>query len=209
MSYSGTVYCSYCSNKGHNKRSCVRRKAFIEANPDSYQARMVKESGPRRCSYCQVPHHTRRTCTVLKADRTILVTKLATQREKALEKMVECGVGVGALVETKYSYYDSSKAIAMVVNIPWSNANAPDAITLRFQFMKDGYQRGATFSMGDDELGNFNYTPLNVVSPLSAPAVHAGAPSAWLNGSLYEEDDYFPKGQSRRGWFFDDDNYLV
>ena len=204
MSYNGTVYCSYCGNKGHNKRSCESRKTFIEANPDSYQARMVKESGPRKCSYCRCSDHTRRTCAVLKADRTILVTKLATQRAKALEKMVECGVGIGALLETKYSYYDSSKAIAMVVNIPWLNENTSDAIKLRFQFMKDGLQRGATFSLGDDdELDDFGYDPLVVVSPLSARDVHAGAPSAWLNGSLYDEEIYFPKGEARRGWMID------
>lgn len=209
MSYNGTVYCSYCGKKGHNRRGCESRKDYIKGNPDSYEARVAnrrkEEARPRACSYCKVPHHTRRTCDTLKSDRAILVKKLAAQRQKALEKMTAKGIGVGTLIETKYSYYDASKAIAMVVSIPWRNANDPDAITVRFQFLKDGYQRGATFSFAPDQEIYRSYAPLEVVSGLSAIDVHAGAPSSWLNGTLYDEDDYFPKGQERRSWFFEDD----
>ena len=57
MSYNGTVYCSYCGQKGHNMRSCPKRKEYIANNPDSWQARREAEqkrrrkARGRRCSY--------------------------------------------------------------------------------------------------------------------------------------------------------------
>ena len=46
---------------------------------------------------------------------------------------------------------------------------------------------------------------LQVVSPIDALDVIASAPSEWSDGSLYEEDTYFPKGEARKGWLLDDD----
>ena len=207
MSYSGTVYCSYCSNKGHNRRGCQQFKDYLEANPNSYYALKARQNkrkaSPRRCSYCHSSVHTRPTCPDLKSDRDSLVTKLAAQRKKALEKMAESGLGIGSLVKTKRGFYDATNSIAMVFSIPWRNVNGADGITLRFQFMKDGVQRSSVFSLGDGP-SHLSY-PLDVVGPLSAANVQAGAPAEWLNGSLYEELDYFPKGKVRRGWLFDDD----
>lgn len=66
MSYNGTVRCSYCYNKGHNRRSCPELKKFIEENPDSWRAVQARESkkraSKRKCSWCDNTGHNLRTC---------------------------------------------------------------------------------------------------------------------------------------------------
>ena len=213
MSYSGTVRCSYCGQSRHNRSGCDKLKDYIAANPASHHALVAaasqqrKKDRPRCCSYCQVVGHTRRTCATLVDDRAILALKLATSRKETLEKMAELGVGIGTLVNIKLNYYTRSKSIAMVIRIPWSKVNSLDAFILRAQFVKEGRQRGARFNLRHNVPGDTYYgNPiLQVVSPIDALDVIASAPSEWSDGSLYEEDTYFPKGEARKSWLLDDD----
>ena len=213
MSYSGTVRCSYCGQSKHNRSGCDKLKDYIAANPASHHALVAadrqqrKKDRPRCCSYCQVAGHTRRTCATLVDDRAILALKLSTSRKETLEKMAELGVGIGTLVNIKLDYYTRSKSIAMIIRIPWSKVNSLDAFILRAQFVKEGSQRGARFDLRHNVPGDAYYgNPiLQVVSPIDALDVIASAPSEWSDGSLYEEDTYFPKGEARKGWLLDDD----
>ena len=85
MSWNGTVRCSWCYEKGHNRRGCPHLKKHwqdILEDPDSsdYQKgrarayfakkeRLAKKAAEtRRCGYCGMPGHNRKTCKVLKHD---------------------------------------------------------------------------------------------------------------------------------------------
>lgn len=202
MSYSGTVFCSYCSQKGHNRRGCPKLKKYIAENPTSYYALKQKQKAAteRRCSYCREGGHTRRTCTVIVSDRVTLTAQLAAQRKDCLALMVEHGVGVGALLLARRAYWNNDgREAAMVYQIEWRTANHKEDIRLKLRFLSDHQARHQTFC---GALGSVSGQ--RALSPLSAAEVYAGAPSAWLDGSLYDEESYFPKGAERRKWQFTD-----
>jgi len=212
MSYNGTVRCSYCGQTKHNRSGCDKLKDYIAANPGSHHAmdaadrQQRKKDRPRCCSYCQVAGHTRRTCATLVDDRAILALKLATSRKETLEKMAELGVGIGTLVNVKLVHYERSKSIALVNRIPWSKVNSLDAVILRAQFVKEGSTCRRRVDLRHNVPSDAHRNPiLEVVSPIDALDVIASAPSEWLDGSLYEEDIYFPKGEARKGWLLDGD----
>ena len=105
-----TVYCSYCYERGHNRRGCPKRKQEIKDNPEGYEARREarrqehKKSNPRKCSYCGEPGHTRRTCKALKANIQQFVEDAILWRKTFEAWTSQTGFGVGALV----SYGDAS-----------------------------------------------------------------------------------------------------
>ena len=109
MSYNGTVRCSYCYTKGHNRRSCPQLKAYIAANPDSYTAQTFKQRAKyasiRKCRYCQTEGHNRRTCLDLKKDMEYYRVLCKEMRAEALAWLKDNDVGVGALVA--YARYGS------------------------------------------------------------------------------------------------------
>jgi hypothetical protein len=128
MSWNGTVTCSHCYSKGHNKRTCLRLKKYIEENPDSYRARLKATQDsyakPRRCSYCQETGHNRRTCGTLKSDihRTKQVNSFWCT--KLSDFMKEEGLGIGALVKFPGGWRtDYGSALGMVTGFNWSEAN--------------------------------------------------------------------------------------
>ena len=204
MSWNRTVTCSYCYHAGHNRRGCPKLKEFIADNPDSYQANRMRkrkmEQQPRKCSYCTNPGHTRRTCATFKEDRVTLIADLREKRAAQLEKMAERGIGKGALIDAAMSYYDKDLKPALVVSLPWRSTSGGDAVTLRLSFLDSGYERGKAFSLVDEDHGG---ATLSVLSPLSAEQVRDAAPQSWISGTLFDEDDYFPKGRPRQYWHFD------
>ena len=64
--------CSFCSRRGHTRRTCPALDKHIRDNPDGYEARKrqreLANKKPRKCSYCSEPGHTKRTCPTLKSD---------------------------------------------------------------------------------------------------------------------------------------------
>lgn len=102
MSYSGTVRCGHCWNKGHNKRSCPELKQYVKDNPDSFAAKraaIAKERAePRRCTYCAQQGHNRATCGTLNKDVNVWQTKNATWIKKLVKVLEEEGIGVGSLI---------------------------------------------------------------------------------------------------------------
>lgn len=128
MSWTGTVTCGYCYNQGHNKRSCLKLKAHIAENPDSWQAvkaaRNQASYVTRKCSYCQESGHNRRTCETLKSDvlRAKKVNKFWCV--KLSDFMKEEGLGIGALVEFPGGWRNNCEPVlGMVIGFNWSAAN--------------------------------------------------------------------------------------
>ena len=118
MSWSGTVYCSNCYEQGHNKRGCPKMKEFIEANPDSYDARMYKARAEkakiRRCSYCSEQGHNRRSCGVLKGHHAHALEAQEVWSNRVHAWMIEQGLGIGALVSYADGSYNEQEKVGII-----------------------------------------------------------------------------------------------
>ena len=128
MSYNGTVFCSYCGEKGHNRRGCTKLKEYVKENPDSYLSqqynRTQEKARKRSCSYCNDAGHNRATCPVRKSHiaRAIKVNK--EYCFNLVEHMDEIGIRVGALVKVPGQYPDyEQSSLGMITGFKWSNAN--------------------------------------------------------------------------------------
>ena len=126
MSWNGTVRCSSCYERGHNRSGCPKLKEEmqkrLEADPDDYRAtnyfEKKKRTSKRTCGYCQESGHNRKTCSEAKIDRDGFIQQNQTAREKALDWLKKSGVGVGALV--KFSNYWQPEALALVESVNWA-----------------------------------------------------------------------------------------
>ena len=114
MSYTGTVTCSYCYNRGHNRSTCPKERDDIAARREDYGAtdwrvadydqrmerKKQRSSGAnRRCSYCSEQGHNRRSCSLKKEHVDAFARQNADFRRKVKEHLVEVGVGPGAIIE--------------------------------------------------------------------------------------------------------------
>lgn len=102
MSWNGTVRCSHCYGTGHNKRGCPDRKKYAAENPDSWQAKAMKQdaerSKNRRCSYCAKKGHNRRGCVELKDRVRTDVAANKVYRNRFASEVERLGLGPGALI---------------------------------------------------------------------------------------------------------------
>lgn len=124
MSWNGTVRCSYCGKKGHNRRSCPDLKKEIESNPDGYYARVQARKSPpkvRRCTYCNLKGHNRRTCTELKKDKILWRANAQHWRKKWAIWMAEIGLAPGALVKVQTGYAEHN--VRLIKEVMWSSLN--------------------------------------------------------------------------------------
>ena len=48
MSYTRSVYCSFCGERGHNRTGCPKRKQYIKDNPHSWEAIKEQRKQQRR-----------------------------------------------------------------------------------------------------------------------------------------------------------------
>lgn len=205
MSYTGTVYCSYCRLKGHNRRGCPKRKEYIANNPGSHEAHCEeyqkerRKQSPRRCSYCSQGGHTVRTCQEKKYDKIVLMRKLKRQRQEIKEHMIASGFGVGALVEVPEGYWTPATNLAMITQIDWLNSDRADSVLYTIFDMKTSRSRKTRRTI---LLGHGEHTVISGVSPKSI--IHS-FPSGWETGTLYTEETYFPKGK-QRAWWVDEEN---
>jgi len=111
MSYSGTVHCGHCYDKGHNKTACPKMRREAAASPDSWQAREVakyeaRKAKPKICSYCDESGHTRAGCDDMKAHKLQFQEDLILWRQAMVKWMQDTGLGIGSLVRcTDASYH--------------------------------------------------------------------------------------------------------
>jgi hypothetical protein len=142
MSWSGTVYCSYCNGKGHNRRSC---EGFKQALKDRYErainipsqershydtvaierweARQKKNNSPRKCSYCNIQGHNRRGCEELKTHMAHVHKHNVAFKKAFLEHVQSLGLGIGALVR----HTKDMSSLLYVKDLKWGNVNVWDA----------------------------------------------------------------------------------
>jgi len=117
MSYSGTVRCGHCHQSGHNRRSCPEIKKLAAENPDGYYGRQVARmeaasKRPRKCSYCNEPGHTRRTCSTMKKHKLDAKRNTTLVRKGVQKWMKATGIGPGALITSRRSFYSNSLGYA-------------------------------------------------------------------------------------------------
>ncbi len=135
MSYHGSVTCSVCYSRGHNKRSCPKYTERLQRNFDSYKdtegmehatERYAKELTRRTgidpwtgkkaakeermkkytCSYCQTEGHTRRSCQSFKEDKAVYAQLTCVKRAQLLKEVEELGIGIGTVVPYEQKVYD-------------------------------------------------------------------------------------------------------
>ena len=193
MSWDGTVRCSHCYTKGHNRASCPELKERMESrlkdNPDDWRAKEYFEKKSRRsnrtCGYCKRTGHNRKTCSEAKKDKQRFIEKNVEIRAEALSWLKEAGLGIGTLV--KYSYwsrvhYETRQALGLVKNIRWDNIKAqigrPDSTfsnsTISF------LDCVPVDSMDINELSTHYTAALEIVSTIPSQLVTAQVPHGWL-----------------------------
>ena len=197
MSWNGTVRCTWCGGKGHNRRSCTDRKGFVERSPDSYEARreatMQSRQATRECSYCHDKGHNRRTCVTLKEDKVLIISRLALSRAAIAKSMVVNGLGIGTLVNIPSSW-SGDLGPALVVNFDWVDIDDMNSVQGVATFVEDGAKRYCDFRFEDS---THKITQGEILSSLDEDMIRARFPKDWLTGTNYQEEKYFPKGESR------------
>ena len=114
MSWSGTVRCGHCYEKGHNKTGCPELKRKWEEDPNSYYGRQwaaiqARKSRPKMCSYCKTEGHTRAGCKSMKQHKAQFQDDLILWRKAVLKWAKDVGLGIGALVRSKNIVYRKNK----------------------------------------------------------------------------------------------------
>jgi len=130
MSWNGTVRCSNCYDKGHNRNGCPKLKEDmqkrLDADPNDWRAtdyfEKKKRTSKRTCGYCKESGHNRKTCPEAKKDRDVFILQNHAARKKAIAWMKDSGVGVGTLVKRE-SYYEDEH-LALVEQVRWFQINA-------------------------------------------------------------------------------------
>ena len=188
MSWNGTVRCSSCYERGHNRSGCPKLKEEmqkrLEADPDDYHAtnyfEKKKRTSKRTCGYCQESGHNRKTCSEAKIDRDGFIQQNQTAREKALDWLKKSGVGVGTLV--KFSNYWQPEALALVESVNWAAINSqrvlvdeegvgiPDVSCLMVAKVD-----------GSKERSNVNPRDAEILGTIPVRLVTAQVPYGWLD----------------------------
>ena len=198
MSYHGSVECSWCNHRGHNRAGCPERKKWIENNPDQAEARHDRErksrSQNRKCTYCKGLQHNRRTCDMLKSDKINLKDRLQTQRATVSKVLIERGIGIGSLIHINKSYWDKTQICGLIEDMLWVEIDRVDKVKLSVRSVT-GETTG--YREVDIERLERGSQSIQVLSPISSDLVEASLPEKWEHGSEYREENYIPKGQFR------------
>ena len=209
MSYTRSVYCSFCGNRGHNKTGCPKRKQYVKDNPDSWEAIKeqrkqqrrdeIKAKGGRKCSYCQNRGHTARKCEMKNQDRVRLIDTLAKERTEGLKRLNEMGWGIGALFE-RNNRWTNEKQMFMVESVDWERWNDADLVTLIGLSIDNASGSDTDWRKPRQVSVTFSLHPEagDVKMPLVPRHAEQKAPEGFLDGTMFDEGYYFPKGQSRK-----------
>ena len=113
--------------------------------------------------------------------------------------MANNGLGIGALVELRrYSWGEYPAQLALVTSIDWRDSDNISDVNLNCSFIENPTK---TCLYRHDLNQRETFT---VLSRASIDSIEKSAPLKWLNGSLYDEETYFPKGGNRQWWHFDE-----
>ena len=130
MSYSGTVRCGHCYERGHNKRSCAALKKTHEDNPNTWAAERYREkqvrnaTTKRRCSYCAKPGHNRRGCVEFKTRIRQDMYSNKKYRRLFVNELKRLGIGPGALLVRPVTNGGETKdVVCQALGINWNTIN--------------------------------------------------------------------------------------
>lgn len=140
MSWNGTVRCSACGHKGHNRSGCPSRKqryqealAKPEGERDYYERRTIEEfelrktrNSNRVCSYCEEKGHNRRTCGILAEHQGHVQRQQVAFRKAVLGYMQKIGLNIGALVNFSQSP-DEPRTLSVATGIRWQDIDVTKA----------------------------------------------------------------------------------
>ena len=112
-----TRQCSYCGERGHNRRTCPKIDEVIKKNPDSYLARERQRREARQkirvqqvqCSYCGGFGHNKAGCSDRKQALKYFSEWLPKWRELICNQIKKHKLGIGSLVKTTNREYFSKK----------------------------------------------------------------------------------------------------
>ena len=151
-----------------------------------------RASGTRRCKYCAKTGHNTRTCPELKEAKATAIRETREYREAALAVLVERGIGIGALVQTRR--YDSTLAY-MVKGINWnamthrSGNNNSSIINLEIlnPSLVSGWQRNNQIPVPPVNAESTNWDAYEVIGPVPGAAVPLTIPDGWLEDTSWLE----------------------
>jgi hypothetical protein len=198
MSYRRKVHCRYCYGTGHNVRSCEKMREDAKANPAGYAARKVSQyatsksegGSARSCSYCRDSGHNRKSCTKLVQDYAQMIRKNAEYRKNVLERMVSCGLGIGALVSCRYN----DSPLSLITEIEWDSINTNGSFSNAgcVKIDSDSYTK-YNITLDKFDIVNNSYRDYywNLESGIDPEMVKAQMPSDWLSGKANAIDEYF------------------
>ena len=182
MSWNGTVRCSYCGKKGHNRRGCPSLKKRLEqilAMPEDVRnyddrclvaefERKKRNNVDRKCSYCGGLGHNRRTCEVLAKHRDYVQKQQVAFRTAFLQHVQEIGLNVGAIVD--YNKTDA-RGGSIVTDMTWDNVSITEA---------------------HESITRFAYArPIRqMTNPRASEWFTLAAPDHWPTGAKWTADDH-------------------
>ena len=130
MSWNGTVHCSYCGGRGHNRLGCPQRRRDAEAYPhiareiEREQARRSRAVAKRVCSYCGKGGHNRRGCDLLKQDKSLILARQRSYRHNFTKALNDAGLVPGSLIKAYTDTDHSPKGyLALVTEIDWEKVD--------------------------------------------------------------------------------------
>ena len=227
--YNGTIRCGHCYNEGHNKRTCPDRlerlsRQYEQAKKsggmsDYYGRQLAKMTGAnpetgektsrryegrgRTCSYCKESGHNRRKCDQLGADITRYAALTATCRAEQRALMLEQGIGVGAMVQTR-SYGDGGMYLVEAVVVNHVHPKNKQ-VHMRLRPLKTSLRPVSVAIRPDPEQSS--YSGYKVVAPINSEQVAKCLPAGWETQPLDIKDEQlqnnpFEKGQARDYWYW-------
>ena len=195
MSWNGTVRCSHCYDKGHNKRSCPelkermeKRKAEAAESGESMdwttRRYFEKKEGAkvRTCTFCKKKGHNRATCPPLAKAIKEYNKRNKKFRKLALKYMKKNGIGVGALVNVPdNTVYISGhgyvpEVLGVVTGITWDSIDVSTA------------DRRAPEALHVTTFGEYAGTKLTLSIPVRRALEGEGNPMKWMPGNCNSKE---------------------
>lgn len=200
------MYCGYCGQPGHNRRSCDHLKKTIKDDPDGYYAqrerKKKKDKKPRKCSYCRNVGHTKRTCSALETDRKTVSARSKQWRVKFLNKAKDRGFGIGTLVKfdlethsaikSSWSYQRITRTIekhgayAIVVDLRWDQLDHRQLCRAQYSMMlrfPSGYRIGAMLPCDlSDVLDEYAQPRFKIAGRVDSKDIGSTQPPEWHSG---------------------------
>jgi len=209
MSYNGTVQCSHCGDRGHNKAGCPQYKeriAHLRAHyPDHYQVREHDEKlarrqasvQNRRCSYCNGQGHTRAGCQLKKGAMAQFAKRNAVYRKNVLDALVKHGVGPGAMII--HTNYWKETNTYLVLGVDWSSINMhnpsnPALNVVKMKFIRNIPGGTRNFVLPGQRAYQHLTEKVEIAVPTSEIRILSTVPADYLNGKLGLKDVFRDKG---------------